>query len=52
MSRLFGWCAAPDGAIPQHAKPDGSGCPGNVGGPDGLWCSCAVCHDFNRDEES
>lgn len=41
---VFGWCAAgPPDSIPQHAKPDGTGCPGNIGGADGLWCSCR-CH--------
>ena len=40
----FSWCAdGPPDSIPQHAKPDGSGCPGWIGGADGLWCSCS-CH--------
>ena len=41
---LFSWCAlGPPNSIPRHAKPDGTGCPGVIGGADGLSCSCA-CH--------
>ena len=41
---VFLWCAlGPPNSIPQHAKPDGSGCPGVIGGADGLVCSCS-CH--------
>jgi hypothetical protein len=39
VTRL-GWCLAPEHAIPQHAKPDGSGCPGVAGG---AVCRCG-CH--------
>ena len=39
MTHAFGWCLAD-----QHAKSDGSGCPGVIGGADGLVCSCS-CHD-------
>jgi hypothetical protein len=38
MTRKFGWCL--DG---HHAKPDGGGCPGQIGGPDGITCPCD-CH--------
>ena len=47
----FGWCAAPDGAIPQHAKPDGSGCPGVIGGVDGLVCDCPCHRDESKEED-
>lgn len=38
MAHRFGWCQAPQGAQPDHA-----GCPGVIGGVDGIACSCA-CH--------
>ena len=38
MTHAFGWCLDS-----QHAKPDGSGCPGVIGGADGIACSCP-CH--------
>lgn len=38
MPSRFGWCAAPDGAIPDHKN-----CPEIIGGPDGIACGC-VCH--------
>jgi hypothetical protein len=38
MSRRFGWCL--EG---RHTDDEG-GCPGQIGGPDGLACSCD-CHN-------
>jgi hypothetical protein len=40
---LFGWCTGPDGARVDHEH-----CLGQIGGPDGIACTCG-CHS---DEES
>jgi hypothetical protein len=42
---VFSWCAlGPPGSIPDH-----NGCPGVIGGPDGLVCSCG-CHSDEAEE--
>jgi hypothetical protein len=46
MTTRLGWCLAPEHAIPQHAKPDGSGCPGVAGG---AVCRCG-CHGETEEE--
>lgn len=48
MTTKFGWCIDARHAPPPD-DPDRGGCPGQIGGPDGLTCSC---HCHNPTEES
>jgi len=42
---VFSWCmSGPPNSIPDH-----DGCPGQIGGPDGIRCSCP--HHLEQDEE-
>lgn len=42
MTHRFGWCEDSRHQAPAD-DPDGGGCPGQIGGPDGLTCDCP-CH--------
>lgn len=40
----FSWCAAG----PEGARVDHEHCPGQIGGPEGLRCTCS-CHEWEAE---